>query len=98
MDGYSYDDEYDDDDDNETLTRAQVEACLLIVQDYIDRTEGHGWEVAVHPPGHEGRHWVASLECQTNWPYAISERGVIAWPDGVAVGAVNHFALSLHPA
>lgn len=94
MDGYSY-----SNDDDETLTRAQVEACLLIVQDYIDRTEGHGWEVAVHPPGHEGRHWVASLECGAdNWPYAISEPGTVTWPPGVWVEPATHFALSLIPA
>lgn len=95
MDSYSYDDEYDD--ENTPLTEAQAKACLPLVQDYIDRTEGHGWTVALYPPGHEGRHWVASLECQTNWPYAMSSDKTIAWPAGVWVEPATHFALSLIP-
>lgn len=87
---------YDDDD---TLTREQAEACLPLIQAYIDRTAGPGWTVNLFPPGHECDHWVASLECGSDcWPYVISEPGTVTWPDGVAVGAVNHLALSLHPA
>lgn len=81
------------------VTIEQANACLAVVQEYIDHTEGPGWEPKVYPPGHEGDYYVVSLECGAdNWPYAISKPGTVTWPDGVAVGAVNHFALSLHPA
>jgi hypothetical protein len=80
------------------LSRKTAEACLAVVQQYIDRTEGEGWEPKLYPPGHEGPFWVVSLECQSDWAIDIGSAEGITWPDGVFPEAVASWCLGLHVA
>lgn len=70
---------------NEQLTREQAEACLKIVQEWIDKKQGvPGWEVTLYEPGFHCDGWSAALEgTEIEWPWLMSTDESVTWPDGV---------------
>lgn len=82
---------------SERLPRVTAEKCLAIVQRYVDRVAGPGWEPALYPPGHEGPMWVASLEGVGEWAIGIARDDKVIWPDGVFVEPVASWCLGLYP-
>lgn len=84
--------------DVEVITAEQANACLAIVQAWIDKTAGPGWEPALYEPGHEGNYWNISLEgAQDDWPWLMSNDELVIWPDGVRVEAGASWYISLLP-
>ncbi|MFF9879980.1 hypothetical protein, partial [Staphylococcus pasteuri] len=49
-------------DENRYLTEEEAAACLKIVNEWITKKAGPGWEAALYGPGHEGDYWNVSLE------------------------------------
>lgn len=96
--GYSFVDD-EEDDDVPQITQKQARECLTLVQEWVDRTLGKGWEARLYDPGFHADAWTIALECDADcWPFQITDRGNVLWPRGVFVEPLNHWALSLHPA
>lgn len=86
-------------DGTPVLTEAKAKACLKIVQAWIDRTAGEGWEPALYPPGHEGPYWNISLEgAQDDWPWLMKQDETVTWPTGVFAEPGASWYLALHVA
>lgn len=84
-------------DENEQLTREQAEACLKIVQDWIDKKSGPGWEVKLYEPGFHCTGWALALEGgPVMWPWLISQDTAVMWPDGVHIEPGASWYLGLY--
>jgi hypothetical protein len=80
------------------LTEEQADKCLKIVQKYIERRVGEGWDPKLYRPGHEGEFWNISLEGADEWAYDITTDESVTWPDGVFAEPVATWCLALHVA
>lgn len=81
------------------LTEEKATVCLKIVNEWIEKKAGPGWEPALYPPGHEGGYWNVSLEgAMDNWPWLLSMDESVTWPEGVWVEAGASWYLALHRA
>lgn len=80
------------------LSRTQAEACLKIVQQYVDQKYGEGWEPKLYAPGHEGPYWNISLEGADEWALRIGGYDETQFPSGVFAEPVYPWCLGLYPA
>ena len=81
--------------DTEQLTREQAEACLKIVQDWIDEKYGPGYEVKLYDPGFHCTGWALVLTGMPDeWPWLISQAG--HWPQGVFAEPGSDWYLGLY--
>lgn len=79
------------------ITAKQAKACLTVVQDYVAKIAGPGWEPALYPPGHEGEFWCVSLEGPDEWALRIGQAEDIVWPGGVWTEPQTSWCLALYP-